>query len=684
MSVEELAARGGQEASKWLERLAGPERAASAPASGFAPLLSLDPAAPTLVAKRMPEERDQVLVSAEAILAGRFDLLGYRGLSFGDPIDWRLDPVSGKHSPAIHWSRIDPLDPRQVGDSKVVWELGRMQWLVTLGQAWRFTGDARYATAAAAAVRSFDRANPAGTGIHWASSLECALRIVSWSWAMAVFEGAPQLDDALRADVARMVAGHARHVERYLSTWFSPNTHLTGEALGLLYAGLLLREQPRAGRWVERGLSILDAQVARQVLPDGIYFEQATCYQRYTAEILIHALLLCRDAGVEAPVALGERLRRLLDALLALRRPDGELPAIGDADGGWLLPLKARAPQDPRGVFAVAAALFARPDYAWAAGGAAPEVAWMLGAPGLVAFDALVPQPPPSSASRLFPAGGVAVLGSGWERDAHQLVLDAGPLGCPTSGAHGHADLLSIQCSAFGEPYVVDPGTYVYTGDAAARDFFRGTSAHATVVVDGAAQAEPAGPFAWRSRPAATLRRWLSTGGFDYVDAEHQAYRRLPDPVVHRRRVLFVKPRFWVVVDELQGAGRHGVELRFPFAPIPVELAASGWVRARGTQGHGLLLRCFPGTPLAPEIRQGWVAPDYGRREPAPVALFSGTVTLPLRILTLLLPVADVDAPVPVVRALPGRDAGPDGLVLERAGGAVERVVFHDNGFVLN
>src|SRR2546430_5092825 len=28
-----------------------------------------------------------------------------------------------------------------------------------------------------------------------------------------------------------------RHIETYLSTYYSPNTHLTGEALGLLYLG---------------------------------------------------------------------------------------------------------------------------------------------------------------------------------------------------------------------------------------------------------------------------------------------------------------------------------------------------------------------------------------------------------------------------------------------------------------
>src|SRR5262249_38252448 len=145
-----------------------------------------------------------------------------------------------------------------------------------------------------------------------------------------------------------------------------------------------------------------------------------------------------------------------------------------------------------------AAVVLVRSDCAWAAESAAPEILWLLGPDGLAAFDGLAPAPPAAKPSRLFARGGCAVMSSGWDREAHRLVFDVGPVGCPVSGAHGHADLLSVQCSAFGEPRVVDPGTYVYTPDRVWRDHFRSTAAHSTVVVDGQSQARSAGPFAWR------------------------------------------------------------------------------------------------------------------------------------------------------------------------------------------
>ena len=194
---------------------------------------------------------------------------------------------------------------------------------------------------------------------------------------------------------------------------------------------------------------------------------------------------------------------------------------------------------------------------------------------------------------------------SGWGSDAHQLIFDVGPLGCPVSGGHGHADLLSIQCAVFGEPYLADPGTYCYTADSDWRDFFRSSTAHTSVVVDGVSQAVPAGPFRWEMRPSARLRQWRSTEAYDFADAEHDAYRRLPDPVMHRRRVLFVKPRYWVVVDDLDGAANHQVEVRFQFAPLTVCMDPSGWVRALGRQGHGLLIRAFATVPFKTTLQEG-------------------------------------------------------------------------------
>lgn len=676
MRVSELAGRSRQEALKRLERagwatLPAPrlevslaDWRAAAPARFFQGAASA--AVPSLAGARWPDACEDVTRTAEQTCKKRFDLLGYRDLSFGDPVDWHLDPVSGRRAPLVHWSRHDPLDCTALGDSKVMWELNRHQWLVGLGCAYQLSGDERYAAVVVGFIGEWIAANPPSMGINWASSLEVALRLISWCWAAVLLQGSTALSEDLFAAWLGSIRRHALHVERYLSHYFSPNTHLTGEALGLFYVGVLFPEMREASRWRRLGARILVEQIDRQVLPDGVYFEQSTCYQRYTVEIYLHFLILAGRNGEAISDQVAERVQRLLDFLLAVRRPDGSMPQIGDADGGWLLPLTARAPDDARGIFSVAAAFFGREDYAWA-GGATPEVLWMLGPAGLDALDSLPPSPPAGPPSTLFADGGYVVMRSGWDAQAHHLILDAGPIGCPASAGHGHADLLSLQCSAFGEPFIVDPGTYCYTADPGWRNHFRSTAAHSTVTVDGAEQAAPAGPFAWHSHPGACLRRWLSTEALDFADAEHDAYRHLKDPVTHRRRVLFVKPWFWLVVDDLDGSTEHRIDLRFQFAPMEVTLEADPWARARGPRGHGLLVRPFATVPLKGEILegcldppQGWVAPHYGQRHPAPLLVYSAVATLPFRIVTLLWPISTSDDPMPTVVL----SDSPDGVLI--------------------
>lgn len=695
--TDELICRGRQEASKLLERMGLVARSGLGASHGVtlerfrsvAPRHFFDGAVsdrtPRLLIDRMPAAVDEIVTIADAACRGRFDLLGYEGLSFGDPVDWSLDPVSGRRAPREHWSRLDPLDRNTVGDSKVVWELNRHQWMVKLGQAYSLTGELRYARAFTAYVEQWIDANPPGIGINWASSLEVSFRLIAWCWSLVLLRGAPVLSPALFDRIVRSIWVHAAHVERYLSYYFSPNTHLTGEALGLVYAGLIFPDLPRAERWRQLGTRILVDQSARHILPDGVYFELSTGYQRYTLEFYLHLLILSERNDRPIPVPVAERVGRMLDFLLAVRCPDGSMPQIGDADGGTLLPLAWRAQDDVRGVLATAAAWFRRADCAWAAGNAAPEVLWLLGPSGLAAFDTLRPAPPTAPPSRLFRHGGYAVLRSGWAPDDHQLIFDVGPLGCPVSAGHGHADLLSVQCAVFGEPYLVDSGTYCYAGDLDSRGYFRSTAAHSAVVVDGLSQAAPAGPFRWTERPAARLIEWRSTPDLDFAEADHRGWADLPGgSVTHRRRVVFVRGRYWVVADDLEGDGEHHVELQYQFAPLEVQADPTLWARARGRTGRALLVRPFASVALKPSVHtgeldppRGWVSPIYGRREPAPLLVYSTVTTFPVRVLTLLWPSPGGHAAPPSVTLTTDAEGAPTGLVLEDTG---ERIVFGERG----
>jgi hypothetical protein len=128
------------------------------------------------------------------------------------------------------------------------------------------------------------------------------------------------------------------------------------------------------------------------------------------------------------------------------------------------------------------------------------------------------------------------------------LIFDAGRHGY-LNGGHAHADLLSVVLTRAGRPFLVDAGTGTYTMDADARDRFRSTAIHNTVVFDGQPASTPRGPFHWASTADANCVVWQSEPHFDYVEGVHDGYL----PRTHARAILALHGIGWVVLDHLLG-----------------------------------------------------------------------------------------------------------------------------------
>jgi glycosyltransferase involved in cell wall biosynthesis len=514
---------------------------------------------------RWPGAEAQIVAEANRIVAGRFDLLGFKDLSFGNPINWQLEPISKKTTPQVHWSELDYLNADIAGDKKITWELNRHQHFLKLGQAYWLTKDEKYAKAFVAQINSWMDQNPPKLGINWASSLEVAFRSISWLWAFHYFQNSAALDSQTFTRAVKFLYLNARHLETYLSTYFSPNTHLTGEALGLFYLGTLLPEFKAADRWREKGQTILVEELQRQVRPDGVYFEQSSYYHRYTTDFYTHLLILARANQKRLTGVVEEKLKGLLDHLMYITRPDGTSPLFGDDDGGRLVNLDRRSANDFRAALSTGAALFGRGDYQFVAGKLAEETLWLLGPAGARMFDEIRAEEP-AAQSREFPAGGYYVMRDGWHPRANYLLFDCGPHGTDNCG-HAHADALAFELAAAGRPMLLDPGTMTYTGSEEMRDSFRSSSAHNTLLVDGESSSVPAGPFSWASIARCEPRKWISERRFDYVEGRHDGYERLTEPTTHTRSILFLKNDYWLMRDHVSSVGSHKLDLKLHCAP---------------------------------------------------------------------------------------------------------------------
>jgi hypothetical protein len=585
--------------------------------------------------QRLPQQADLIVRQADKICRHQFDLLGYEDLQYGNPIDWHLDLVHGKQAPKKAFYKIRYLDFEQVGDCKVTWELNRHQHLVTLAKAYRLTEDRRYANEILQQWRHWHVENPYAVGINWASSLEVAFRSLSWMSMYQLLEGTPARSDEFREEWLRAQALNGRHIERYLSTYYSPNTHLLGEAVALLFLGTLCPEFARAEQWKSRGWEIVLQEARRQVQPDGFHFEQSTCYHVYALDFFLHAAVLARLNDLTVPSEFEKTLERMLDALLLLGRT-GAPPRLGDDDGGRVFDPRRNRSEHQLDPLAAGAVLFHRPDFKAAAVGLREETIWLLGEQGIAEWDGLQAQPTASASTSLQSAGIYLLAAAG---PPSQVVINASPRG-HQSGGHGHADALSICLHSQGHALLIDPGTFEYVGDGPERDLFRSTAMHNTLRVDGMSQSEPTGPFAWKQLAHTKAEQWITGETFDLFVGSHSCYSRLASPVVHRRWIFALKSGLFLVRDFACGSGKHRLDISWHLGP---EMCWQGehLFGLRGASG-GLAVVCADKHGWSEDIRKDMWSPVYGRKEPITVINFGVVSDLPAEFVTLLVPLEEV------------------------------------------
>lgn len=571
---------------------------------------------------------------AEQALEHRTDLLGAQGADLGSPVDWHRDYQTGKVWPKTHFSRINFAALDDPCDVKRCWDLSRAYHWVWLAQSHWLEDRAAAAREICEQWRGWLEANPPEIGVNWGNAMEVGLRVVSWCWVLALLKGSPALSPELLGLILGDVAAQARYMEKHLefgSQGLNSN-HLLGDYLGLTLAGIVLAAHPSASRWRQIGLEGLWRELERQVYADGVDYEQASEYHRFISEMFLFGAIIARRAGMPPPPEAMQRIESMLDYSLHLTRPDGLTDSLGDGDDGRVFWLNQRMPRDHRGLLALGAVIFQRGDFKWVAGEAPPaEVAWVLGPQGLRDYRQLAAAEP-GDTCKAFPQGGTYVSRTGWDAGATMVVADAGYLGMgPTgTGSHGHADTLSFTFFAQGRPWLVDPGTYVYTSDPAWRNAFRGTRMHNGLTIDGQdiCSFSP-GLFSWAGVCHPKVRQWSNGENWILLEAEHDGYARLEDGLVHRRLLaLYKKLPLLVVWDRVQGKGPRLVERWFQLGPgVRLQTRPAPWgtwcgPREEESRAPALWAWRHPAEQTAiyhgdQEARLGWHSDGYGRKEPA-------------------------------------------------------------------
>ncbi len=398
-------------------------------------------------------------------------------------------------------------------------------------------------------MRSWINENPPGEGNGW-EPYPSSLRIVNWvKWALS--------GHVMEPDVLHSLAVQTRFLTRNLETHLLGN-HLFSNAKALLFAGLFF-EGSEAKSWYDTGRRLVERELPEQVLADGGNFELSTMYHVIFLEDLLDLVNLHRAYDCSLPNGIEERIPAMFSWLLAMCHPDGEISFFNDAALG------------------VTPTVQEIQDYASRLGN--------LGlADGSVHFGANSLIDLPASGYSRVQMGPMVAL------------IDRAAVGPDFLPGHAHADTLSFELSLFGRRVIINSGSSVY-GTGTDRQQERGTSAHATVVLDGHNSSEVWGGFRVARRARVLDRFQCQYPDEIQLAACHDGYKRLSGKPVHSREWLFTEKSL-TIVDRVTGKNIHEVESILPLHPdVGIDeirgeravLSVNGIKVVLGVEGNGEL-----------------------------------------------------------------------------------------------
>ena len=344
--------------------------------------------------------------------------------------------------------------------------------------------------------------NPPGEGIGW-DPYPVSRRLVNWiKWSLTGNSPAPK--------TRHSIAVQARWLNRRVESHLQGN-HVFANAAALVHAGLYF-DGDEAERWLRRGLSLVRAQIAEQILADGGHFERSTMYHAGFAADMLDILGIMQAYGRAPHASWGDTIASMQHWLEAMSHPDGDIAFFNDA-----------------------------------AFGVSPQPAQLRAYAGRL--NVAIEPVRRGALEPLMPSGYVSV-----DLPPFFLVCDIAPIGPDHLPAHAHADTLSFEMSFKGRRVFVNSGTSEY-GVSAERQRQRGTAAHNTLVIDDEDSSEVWAGFRVARRARARLLGVRSGESQFTVTGEHDGYRRLRGRNIHRRRWT-LNARELRIEDRVEGGFR--------------------------------------------------------------------------------------------------------------------------------
>lgn len=568
------------------------------------------------------DERNKIISEAEQVLESKFTVFNKNGIEL-NPIPWHRDLNSG-----FEWERgkfykdYIQTDLKNNADVKFPRELSRSHFLLYLGEAYLLTRDERFSQQLIRIITDWIDENPFLFSINWCCTMDVAIRGINQAYAVRMVADSIHLTLSFKKKFILSMYQHAWYIYKNQEwNYYNNANHYDSNIAALLFFGLLFMKTGDGKKWYMHAMEEFFFEVRQQILPSGVIYEKSTNYGRLVIEMFTFCYCLLENQKVNVPNDISYRIEKQMEFVLNYTKQDGLAPVIGDLDDARWLPFYPLDRSDHRHLLSLGAALFKRGDLKKYSRGYTSDVFFLVPGSDAREYDSIrVTDTTLRSIS--FKDAGYFIIRT---KDIYMFINNAGISKYQDDfekryfASHTHADLLSFELAFKNRTYLIDPGSFVYTSNAEERNLFRSTGMHNTVRVDKTDQLEIKEDklFGYYSNIYPLLIDWKSNSYEDIFIGEHNGYERLPDPVIHRRKITINKSTQLIeIYDSLTGSETHEVELFFHFnTGIDFEHVSDNIIKTYFPDESNLYLEFNCIYSFSMKKQDSWVSKKYGQKE---------------------------------------------------------------------
>lgn len=490
---------------------------------------------------------------------------GYPAYDYGKDINWQYRPVK---------------------DQLLTTFLHRTAFWEPLGIIYRSTGDEQYAKEWIFEIRDWVKKNKQGAypddkDYAW-KAFVVSFRLNHWSGFFNLFLNSQNFTPAFLMEFLNSYSEQGNYVT---ANYTAIGNNRLYEALHLIYAGSSFPEMKEAAAWRKSGIVVLNEEIVKQVLPDGVQFELSPSYHIGTIKIFLDALKIAKMNGAENEFPLSYRnlVEKMVTAVGSYSFPDYTFPLYGNAflttKDAMLKSYKEWAQVFPENkviqYYATDGSSGKQPDYL----------------------------------SSSLPNAGFYAFRSGWNAKATVMQIKAGP----PAEFHSHPDNGTFELWVKGRNFTPDAGSFVYANvggqENTKRDWYRSTKAHQTLTLDNGNLSNKA-----------KVSEWETDKNLGVLSYTNPSYTNL----THQRTFLFVDQSYFIIIDRAIGTatGNLGIHYVLKEDSKPVFDQNKNSINTSYADGNNLLIQLLNKDKVTLKEEKSFVSYQYQQEVARPAFVF--------------------------------------------------------------